>query len=199
MTLCPVDHVTHFSNLQSSAFLLAIDLFGILFLALVTAMMNSFISLPSSLVLLQELPQNSPISSYFQLKIPPSFLHRVHGLLSNSFLIQPTFASTSHLFAHLFPQCATLLSFSMPCTCCSFFFEQHTRSLLVFLVNISSSFQIQPSITLLTPRSLRLRQIPHGFPQHHVLIVSLLILEGQSWVSCFCISQGLAQVLQKGC
>lgn len=121
----------------------AIDLFRILFLALVTAMMNSFISLPSSLILLHRVVINLSYP-YFQLKIPPSFLQSVHGLLSNSFLIwtQPTFASNSHLFAHLFSQCATLLSFSMPCTCCSPYLEQHSPSLLVFLVNISSFFQI---------------------------------------------------------
>lgn len=46
--------LSHSNTLQSIAFLpsLATDLFRILFLALVTAMMNSFISLPSSLVFL---------------------------------------------------------------------------------------------------------------------------------------------------
>lgn len=99
--------------------------------------------------------------------------------------IQPTSASASHFsFTHLRCPPTGHITLHPPCfrTYRSLFLREHTPSFLFLFVNISSSFQIQPSHRILPTPQTRLDA--SGFPEHLALVVSLLICWRARAVSC---------------
>ena len=99
--------------------------------------------------------------------------------------IQPTSASASHFsFTHLrFPQQVTLF-FCPPCfgaEACFFFLEQHTLLLILLCSTSPNPARFSPVTT--SSQTPQTKLDASGFPQHLVLLVSLLISWRASAVS----------------